>query len=52
MELSVVQFLAGLGMKLAGLNVTRKKEVAGYLEYIADLTANFAPVAHNGVRLG
>jgi len=43
----MVEFLAGLVLKLAGLNVTRKQEVAGYLEYIANLTAKFEPAVRN-----
>lgn len=43
MEVKLIELLGGLILKLAGLNAMRKKEVAAYLEYIAELTAKFAP---------
>ncbi|HYD78510.1 MAG TPA: hypothetical protein VEC06_01780 [Paucimonas sp.] len=46
--MSLVDFLSGLVFKLLGLNAERKKEVAAYMEGIAETLGEFAPRLREG----
>jgi hypothetical protein len=48
MDLSLVKFLGDVVFKLWGLNAERKKEVAVYLEGIAETIGKFGPRLREG----